>query len=79
MIFAEERFNLEQITSITFSFRYNSSSLRFALIQWQFQNKMFVPMKLIKGYLSWFYDVLRWVEPTWRFQAAWEYSVFTLT
>ena len=35
--------------SITFSFRYNSSSLRFGLIPWQFQNKMFKP----KGYLSW--------------------------
>ena len=39
------------ITSITFSFRYNSSSLRFGLIPWQFENKMFVPIKLIKGYL----------------------------
>ena len=39
--------------SITFSFRYNSSSLRFGLIPWQFQNKMFKPMKVIKGYLSW--------------------------
>ena len=33
------------ITSMTFSFRYNSSSFRFDLIPWQFQNKMFVPMK----------------------------------
>ena len=39
--------------SITFSFRYNSSSLRFGLIPWQFQNKMFKPMKVIKGCLSW--------------------------
>ena len=39
--------------SITFSFRYNSNSLRFGLIPWQFQNKMFKPMKVIKGYLSW--------------------------
>ena len=39
--------------SITFSFRYNSSSLRFGLIPWQFQNRMFKPTKLIKGYLSW--------------------------
>ena len=39
--------------SITFSFRYNSSSLRFGLVPWQFQNKMFKPMKVIKGYLSW--------------------------
>ena len=39
--------------SITFSFRYNSSSLRFGLIPWHFQNKMFKPMKVIKGYLSW--------------------------
>ena len=39
--------------SITFSFRYNSSSLRFGLISWQFQNRMFRPMKVIKGYLSW--------------------------
>ena len=39
--------------SIAFSFRYNSSSLRFGLIPWQFQNRMFRPMKLIKGYLSW--------------------------
>ena len=41
------------ITSISFSFRYNSSSLRFGLIPWQFQNRMFKPMKLIRGYLSW--------------------------
>ena len=34
--------------SISFSFRYNSSSLRFGLIPWQFQNKMFRPMKLIR-------------------------------
>ena len=34
--------------SIMFSFRYNSSSLRFGLIPWQFQNKMFKPMKVIK-------------------------------
>ena len=39
--------------SIMFSFRYNSSSLRFGLIPWQFQNKMFKPMKVIKGDLSW--------------------------
>ena len=39
--------------SIVFSFRYNSSSLRFSLIPWQFQNTMFKPMKLIKRYLSW--------------------------
>ena len=39
--------------SISFSFIYNSSSLRFGLMPWQFQNKMFRPMKLIKGYLSW--------------------------
>ena len=37
--------------SILFSFRYNSSSLRFGLIPWPFQNKMFRPMKLFKGYL----------------------------
>ena len=41
------------ITSITFSFRYNSSSLRSGLIPWQFQNRIFRPMKVIKGYLSW--------------------------
>ena len=41
------------IMSITSYFRYNSSSLRFGLIPWQFQNKMFKPMKVIKGYLSW--------------------------
>ena len=41
------------IMSITFSFRYNSSSLRFGLIPWQFQNKTFKPMKVVKGYLSW--------------------------
>ena len=41
------------IIPITFSFRYNSSSLRFGLIPWQFQNKMFKPMKVVKGYLSW--------------------------
>ena len=34
--------------SISFSFRYNSSSLCFGLIPWQFQNKMFGPMKLIR-------------------------------
>ena len=28
-----------------FSFRYNSSSLRFGLMPWQFRNIMFVPMK----------------------------------
>ena len=39
--------------SITFSFRHNSSSLPFGLIPWQFQNRMFEPMKVIKGYLSW--------------------------
>ena len=39
--------------SISFSFIYNSSSLRFGLIPWQFQNKIFIPMKMIKGYLSW--------------------------
>ena len=39
--------------SITFFFMYNSSSLRFGLIPWQFQNRMFRPMKVIKGYLSW--------------------------
>ena len=39
--------------SIAFSFRYDSSSLRFDLIPWQFQNTMFKPMKLIKRYLSW--------------------------
>ena len=39
--------------SITFSFRYNSSSLCFGLMPWQFQNRMFRPMKLDKGYLSW--------------------------
>ena len=39
--------------SITFSFRYNSSSLRFGLMPSQFQNNMFKPMKVVKGYLSW--------------------------
>ena len=39
--------------SIVFSFRYNSSSLCFGLIPWQFQNRMFKPMKLVKRYLSW--------------------------
>ena len=39
--------------SNSFSFRYNSSSLRFDLIPGQFQNKIFRPMKLIKAYLSW--------------------------
>ena len=39
--------------SISFSFIYNSSSLRFGLIPWQFQDKMLKPMKVIKGYLSW--------------------------
>ena len=39
--------------SIEFSVKYNSSSLRFGLILWQFQNMIFRPMKMIKGYLSW--------------------------
>ena len=39
--------------SITFSFTYNSSSLGFGLIPWQFQNIMFKAMKMIEGYLSW--------------------------
>ena len=34
--------------SISFFFKYNSSSLRFSLIPWQFQTKMFRPMKLIR-------------------------------
>ena len=47
--------------SIEFSFRYNSSSLCFGLIPWQFQNKIFRPMKLVNRYLSWvtvYYDGL---------------------
>ena len=39
--------------SISFSFIYISSSLRFGLRPWQFQNKIFKPMKVIKGYMSW--------------------------
>ena len=39
--------------SNSFSLIYNSSFLRFGLIPWQFQNKMFKPMKVVKGYLSW--------------------------
>ena len=39
--------------SIEFSFWYNSSSLRFGVIPWQFQNKIFRPMKLVNRYLSW--------------------------
>ena len=39
--------------SIEFSLRYNSSSLPFDLIPWQFQNMMFRPMKFDNGYLSW--------------------------
>ena len=39
--------------STEFSFRYNSSSLRFDLMPWQFQNVMFRPMKLSNRYLSW--------------------------
>ena len=39
--------------SIEFSFSYNSSSLRFGLIPWQFQNKIFRPMKLVNRYPSW--------------------------
>ena len=35
-----------------FYFRYNSSSLRFDLMPWQFQNMMLVPMKAIIRYLS---------------------------
>ena len=45
--------SLRAIMSITFSFRYNSSSLCFALIPWQFKNKMFKPMKVVRGYLPW--------------------------
>ena len=30
-----------------------TDTLRFGLIPWQFQNRMFKPMKMIKGYLSW--------------------------
>ena len=39
--------------SNSFSFISNSSSLRFDLIPWQLQNRMFRPMKVVKGYLSW--------------------------
>ena len=39
--------------STVFSFRYNSRSLCFDLIHWQFQNRMFKPMKLIKRYMLW--------------------------
>ena len=39
--------------SNSFSIIYHSSSLRFGLIPWQFQNKIFKLMKVIKGYLSW--------------------------
>ena len=39
--------------SLSFSFGYNSSSLRFGLIPWQFQNRTFKPVKTIKRYLSW--------------------------
>ena len=39
--------------SVAFSLGKISSSLRFDLIPWQFQNTMFRPMKLIKRYLSW--------------------------
>ena len=39
--------------SIEFSVKYNSSSLHFGQIPWQFQNMIFRPMKMIKGYLSW--------------------------
>ena len=45
--------SLRAIMSNEFSFRYNSSSLRFDLIPWQFQNVMFRPMKLSNRYLSW--------------------------
>ena len=48
------------ITSIIFSFKYNSSSLHFGLIPCQFQNKMFVPMKLVKGIPIMVEDALRW-------------------
>ena len=37
--------------SIEFSLRYNSSSLRFDLIPWQFQNVIF--RQRDNGYLSW--------------------------
>ena len=36
-----------------FSFRYNSSSLPFGPMPWQFQNIMFVPMKTNIRYLPW--------------------------
>ena len=39
--------------SIELSFRFNSRSLRFDLIPWQFQNVIFGPMKLSNRYLSW--------------------------
>ena len=39
--------------SNSFPLIYNSGSLCFGLIPWQFQNKMFKPMKVVKGYLSW--------------------------
>ena len=35
------------------TFETDFSSLRFGLVPWQFQNKMFKPMKVIKVYLSW--------------------------
>ena len=38
--------------SNSFSFRYNSSFLRVGLIPWQFQNKIFRPMKLALGCLG---------------------------
>ena len=53
---------------ISFSFRYNSSSFRFGLIPWQFQNRMF-NHESDQGIPVMDDDALQW--PTWRFQAVW--------
>ena len=53
VIFLLRNVSFRATMSVSFSFICNSSSLRFGLIPWQFQNKIFKPIKVIKGYLSW--------------------------
>ena len=51
-IFLVRNVSFRATLSKLFSFRYNSSSLRFGLMPWQFQNMMFVSMKANIRYLS---------------------------
>ena len=50
-IFLVKNVSFRATMSKLFFFRYNSSSLRFDLTLWQFQN-MFIPMKTDIRYLS---------------------------